>query len=124
MGEHGGAGEAVLRGAGAADRGAVLRRVPNLDPDGFYRAVNRVSPSFIRVEADEATYGLHVVLRFELEQQLIEGTLPIKDLPEAWNARYQEYSGLEVPDDAVGVLQDVHWSSARSATSRPTRWGT
>jgi carboxypeptidase Taq len=84
--------------------------VPNLDPDGFYRAVNRVSPSFIRVEADEATYGLHVILRFELEQQLIEGTLPIKDLPEAWNARYQEYLGLEVPDDAVGVLQDVHWS--------------
>ena len=85
--------------------------VPNLDPDGFYRAVNRVSPSFIRVEADEATYGLHVILRFELEQELIEGTLPIKDLPEAWNARYQEYLGLEVPDDAVGVLQDVHWSS-------------
>jgi carboxypeptidase Taq len=84
--------------------------VPNLGPDGFYRAVNRVSPSFIRVEADEATYGLHVILRFELEQQLIEGTLPIKDLPEAWNARYQEYLGLEVTDDAVGVLQDVHWS--------------
>ena len=84
--------------------------VPKLDPDSFYRAVNRVSPSFIRVEADEATYGLHVILRFELEQQLIEGTLAIKDLPDAWNARYQEYLGLEVTDDAVGVLQDVHWS--------------
>jgi carboxypeptidase Taq len=84
--------------------------VPNLDPDAFYRAVNRVSPSFIRVEADEATYGLHVILRFELEQQLIDGKLPIADLPEAWNARFKDYFGLEVTDDALGVLQDVHWS--------------
>ncbi len=84
--------------------------VPNLDADAFYRAVNRVTPSFIRVEADEATYGLHVILRFELEQQLIDGTLPIDDLPEAWNARFKEYLGLDVTDDALGVLQDVHWS--------------
>jgi carboxypeptidase Taq len=84
--------------------------VPNLDADAFYRAVNRVSPSFIRVEADEATYGLHVILRFELEQQLIDGTLAITDLPEAWNARFKEYLGLDVTDDALGVLQDVHWS--------------
>jgi len=84
--------------------------VPNLEPDAFYRAVNRVSPSFIRVEADEATYGLHVILRFELEQELIEGKLPIRDLPEVWNARFKEYLGLEVTDDALGVLQDVHWS--------------
>src|SRR3989440_1931088 len=84
--------------------------VGNLIPRVLYKAVNRVQPSFIRVEADEATYGLHVILRFELEQQLIEGTLPIRELPEAWNARYREYLGLEVTDDAVGVLQDVHWS--------------
>jgi carboxypeptidase Taq len=84
--------------------------VPNLDADGFYRAVNRVSPSFIRVEADEATYGLHVILRFELEQELIDGKLPIADLPEAWNNRVRSYLGLEVTDDALGVLQDVHWS--------------
>jgi carboxypeptidase Taq len=84
--------------------------VPNLQPDAFYRAVNRVTPSFIRVEADEATYGLHVILRFELEQELIEGRLAIADLPEAWNARVKEYLGLEVTDDAMGVLQDVHWS--------------
>jgi carboxypeptidase Taq len=83
---------------------------PNLDADAFYRAVNRVSPSFIRVEADEATYGLHVILRFELEQQLVAGTLAIKDLPEAWNSRFKEYLGLDVTDDALGVLQDVHWS--------------
>jgi len=82
-----------------------------LDPDTLYRAVNRVAPSFIRVEADEATYGMHIVLRFELEQQLIEGQLSIRELPEAWNARFKEYLGLDVPDDAHGVLQDVHWSS-------------
>jgi carboxypeptidase Taq len=80
-----------------------------LDPDGLYRAVNRVQPSLIRVEADEATYSLHVVLRFELEQELIDGRLSIGELPEAWNARVKAYLGLDVPDDAHGVLQDVHW---------------
>jgi carboxypeptidase Taq len=83
----------------------------NLDPDTLYRAVNRVRPSFIRVEADEATYGLHIVLRFELEQELIEGRLAVADLPEAWNSRFMEYFGLEVPDDSHGVLQDVHWAA-------------
>jgi carboxypeptidase Taq len=82
----------------------------NLDADQLYRAVNRVAPSFIRVEADEATYSLHVVLRFELEQDLIEGRLSVSELPEAWNARYKAYLGLDVTDDAHGVLQDVHWS--------------
>jgi carboxypeptidase Taq len=81
-----------------------------LDADGLYRAVNRVAPSLIRVEADEATYSLHVVLRFELEQQLIDGRLSVGELPEAWNARVKAYLGLDVPDDAHGVLQDVHWS--------------
>ena len=83
----------------------------DLDPETLYRAVNRVAPSLIRVEADEATYSLHVVLRFELEQELIEGRLSVRDLPGAWNAKYKEYLGLDVPDDAHGVLQDVHWSS-------------
>ena len=83
----------------------------DLDADALYRAVNRSQPSFIRVEADEATYGLHIVLRFELEQELIEGRLAVRDLPEAWNARFKEYLGVEVPDDAHGVLQDVHWSA-------------
>jgi carboxypeptidase Taq len=82
-----------------------------VDTDALYRAVNRVEPSFIRVEADEATYGLHIVLRFELEQELIEGRLAIRDLPEAWDARFKEYFGLEVTDFADGVLQDVHWSA-------------
>jgi carboxypeptidase Taq len=82
-----------------------------IEPEVLYRAVNRVQPSFIRVEADEATYGVHIVLRFELEQELIEGRLAVDDLPEAWNARFKEYLGLDVPDDANGVLQDVHWSA-------------
>jgi carboxypeptidase Taq len=82
-----------------------------LDAETLYRAVNRVHPSFIRVESDEVTYALHIVLRFELEQQLIDGTLAVKDLPEAWNARFHEFFGLEVTDDAHGVLQDVHWSA-------------
>jgi carboxypeptidase Taq len=81
-----------------------------LDPDALFRAVNRVKPSLIRVEADEATYALHIVLRFELEQELIDGTLAVDELPAAWNARMQEYLGIEVPNDADGVLQDVHWS--------------
>ena len=85
-----------------------------LDPDRLYRAVNRVAPSFIRVEADEATYGLHIILRFELEQELIDGRLAIADLPEAWNARFERYFGLEVTDDADGVLQDVHWSGGHA----------
>jgi carboxypeptidase Taq len=83
----------------------------DLNQDTLYRAVNKISPSFIRVEADELTYGLHIVLRFELEQELIEGRLKVADLPEAWNARFKEYFGLDVPDDAHGVLQDVHWAS-------------
>jgi carboxypeptidase Taq len=78
--------------------------------DELYRAVNQVRPSFIRVEADEATYGLHIVLRFELEQELVSGRLKVAELPEAWNARFEESFGLEVVDDARGVLQDVHWA--------------
>jgi carboxypeptidase Taq len=85
--------------------------VADLDADTLYHAVNRVEPSLIRVEADEATYGLHIVMRFELEQELIEGRLAVDDLPEAWNERFKEYFGLDVPDDAHGVLQDVHWSA-------------
>jgi carboxypeptidase Taq len=77
----------------------------SMDSDVLYRAVNRVEPSHIRVEADEATYGLHIVLRFE-----IEGRLAIADLPEAWNTRFEQYFGIPVPNNTLGVLQDVHWS--------------
>jgi carboxypeptidase Taq len=78
--------------------------------DDFYRAINTVEPSLIRVEADEATYNLHIMLRFELEIELMSGTLAVKDLPEAWNTRVRDYLGITPPDDAQGVLQDVHWS--------------
>jgi carboxypeptidase Taq len=81
-----------------------------ISPEALFRAVNQIKPSLIRVEADEATYGLHIVVRFELEQELIEGRLAVADLPQAWNAKVSDYLGLEVPDDAHGVLQDVHWS--------------
>ncbi len=76
----------------------------------FYRAVNKVEPSFIRVEADEVTYNLHIFVRFELEKSLITGELSVDDLPEAWNAKYKEYLGITPPNDALGCLQDVHWS--------------
>jgi len=80
------------------------------DVDAMYRAVNTAKPSFIRVEADEATYNLHVMLRFEIERGLVSGGLGVKDVPAAWNARFKELFGLDVPDDARGCLQDVHWS--------------
>jgi carboxypeptidase Taq len=76
----------------------------------FYKGINKVEPSLIRVEADEATYNLHIMLRLELEIALMEGQLAVKDLPEAWNQGIQDTLGLTPPDDAVGVLQDIHWS--------------
>jgi carboxypeptidase Taq len=82
----------------------------DVDLDAFLAAINRAEPGLIRVEADETTYSLHVILRFDLERQLIEGVLDAKDLPEAWNERMRELLGVQVPDDARGVLQDVHWS--------------
>jgi carboxypeptidase Taq len=79
--------------------------------DDFVAAINRAEPGLIRVDADETTYSLHIILRFGLERQLIEERLAPKDVPEAWNAGMQELLGLDVPNDANGVLQDVHWSS-------------
>ena len=76
----------------------------------FYRAINRVKPTLIRVEADEATYNLHIMLRFEIELDLMQGGLAVADLPEAWNSKMQAYFGLTPPNDALGVLQDIHWS--------------
>jgi len=77
----------------------------------FFRAINKVQPSFIRVEADEVTYNLHIFVRFELEQALVSQKLKVADLPDAWNAKMDEYLGLTPTDDTLGVLQDVHWSS-------------
>src|SRR5439155_1337356 len=78
--------------------------------ESFLAAVNRAEPGLIRVEADETTYSLHVILRFDLERRLFEGKLEAKDLPEAWREAMHEYLGVEVPDDTRGVLQDTHWS--------------
>ena len=83
----------------------------NVSREQFYRGINKVKPSFIRVEADEATYNLHIMLRLELEIAMLEGKLAVKDLPEAWNARMEEYLGIVPPNDTKGVLQDVHWSA-------------
>ncbi len=79
--------------------------------EAFHFAVNQVAPSLIRVEADEVTYNLHIIFRFELERELINGGLEVQDLPEAWNAKIQDYLGLTPPDDRDGVMQDVHWSA-------------
>jgi len=82
----------------------------NVALEAFYKGINRVQPSLIRVEADEATYNLHIMLRLELEIALMEGSVEVNNLPEAWNSRFQEYLGITPPNDAQGVLQDVHWS--------------
>lgn len=76
----------------------------------FYRAANTVAPSLVRVDADEVTYNLHICIRFDLERQLIDGDLPTSELPGAWRSAYQKLLGVEPPNDALGVLQDVHWS--------------
>ncbi|MFW9874706.1 MAG: carboxypeptidase M32 [Candidatus Thorarchaeota archaeon] len=76
----------------------------------FYRAINIVQPSFIRVNADEVTYGLHIILRFEIEKDLIEGKIQVHELPAIWNSKFEELLGIIPPNDAKGVLQDVHWS--------------
>lgn len=78
--------------------------------EGFYRAVNKVQPSYIRVDADEVTYNLHIMLRTEIESDLLEGRLSVADVPEAWNARLEEYLGLQPPPAQEGCLQDIHWT--------------
>lgn len=81
----------------------------DVSQEQFYKAINKVQPSLIRTEADEVTYNLHVIIRFGLELELLEGKLSVADLPAAWHARYQESLGVTAPDDQDGVLQDVHW---------------
>ncbi len=85
-------------------------QLSGVNDEDFYRAINKVFPSLIRVEADEATYNLHIMLRLELEIAMIEGEIKAKDMPQAWNERFESYLGILPPDDAQGVLQDVHWS--------------
>ncbi|MDA1329585.1 MAG: carboxypeptidase M32 [Chloroflexi bacterium] len=85
-------------------------QLAKVNVEDFYRAINRVSPSYIRVEADEATYNLHIMLRLELEIAMLEGSVEVKDMPSAWNERFESYLGVTPLNDAQGVLQDVHWS--------------
>ncbi len=88
---------------------AFPEQLRGIGPERFYRAVNKVQPSLIRVDADELTYDLHIIVRFELEQEIFSGALAPRDLPEAWNEKVRAYLGLDVPNDAQGVLQDLHW---------------
>jgi carboxypeptidase Taq len=85
-------------------------RLNHVPIDQFYNGINKVSPSLIRTEADELSYHFHVMIRYELEKNLIEGTLSVRDIPAYWNERYAAYLGVKVPDDKHGCLQDVHWS--------------
>jgi carboxypeptidase Taq len=87
------------------------QQLAGVDAEAFYRAVNRVRPSLIRVEADEVTYNFHIMVRVEIEMVLVDGKLAVRDLPDAWRAKMQEYLGVAPPDDARGALQDVHWST-------------
>jgi len=88
------------------------QQLGNVSPSEFYAAFNRVKPGIVRVDADQLTYDLHIMLRTELEIALVEGTLSVAELPDAWNARMQEYLGVTPPDVASGVLQDPHWSNS------------
>ncbi len=81
-----------------------------ISADQIFRAINHVRPSLVRVEADECTYNLHIILRYEIERALLEGKMAAGEIPEAWNARMKELLDIEVPDDASGCLQDIHWS--------------
>ena len=86
------------------------RQMDGVDAEMFYRAVNKAQPSLIRTEADELTYALHIMVRYEIEKQLIAGKLAISDVPAEWNRLYKEYLGIDVPSDAMGCLQDSHWA--------------
>lgn len=93
-----------------AELAAAFPRVAPLGAEGFYRAYSNVSPTFIRVGADELTYNLHILVRFEIEVEILTCRLDLKDVPEAWNAKYSEYLGITPRNDSEGCLQDVHWS--------------
>ena len=87
-----------------------FKQLEKVTLEQFYRAINRVSPTFIRVESDEVTYSLHIILRFELEKSLIEGSLKVSEVPEAWNHLMETYLGITPSSDQEGCLQDIHWS--------------
>jgi carboxypeptidase Taq len=106
-----GRSEAFWNGQYAAVREAFPQHFANVDAATFARALNRVQPSLIRIEADEVTYNLHIIIRYELEREMINGNVEIESLPRLWNAKYREYLGVEPERDSQGVLQDIHWTS-------------
>ena len=105
-----GRSEPYWRAQFAAVREVFPEQYKNVEPETFARALNAVAPSLIRVEADEVTYNLHIIIRFELEKAIINGDVAIESLPRLWNEKYKEYLGIESPTDSDGVLQDIHWS--------------
>jgi carboxypeptidase Taq len=106
-----GRSEAFWRGQYGAVRTAFPAQFANVDVKTFARALNKVQPSLIRIEADEVTYNLHIIIRFQLERALLNGEIAIESLPRLWNAEYRSYLGIESERDSDGVLQDIHWTS-------------
>ena len=92
------------------------RGTKNVSAEDFFKAVNVVEPSLIRVESDESTYDFHIMLRVDIESMLIDKSLKVADLPVIWNEQIKEYLDLKVPDDSQGVLQDIHWSGGQFGT--------
>ena len=96
---------------GIADlEGKLPRKYGWVSAEDLWRAVNLVEPSLIRVEADEATYNLHIMIRYEVEKRLIAGEIEVDDLPDVWDDMYEEFLGIRAPNRTLGVLQDIHWS--------------
>ena len=106
-----GRSEAYWQGQFAAVQQAFPEHFATVDASTFARALNKVKPSLIRIEADEVTYNLHIIVRYELEKAMINGDIAIESLPRLWNAKYREYLDIEPTSDSAGVLQDIHWSS-------------
>lgn len=106
-----GRSEAFWKGQYAAVREAFPHHFAGIEAATFARALNKVRPSLIRIEADEVTYNLHIIIRYELEREMINGNVAIESLPRLWNAKYREYLGIEPERDSEGVLQDIHWTS-------------
>src|SRR5205085_11125802 len=106
-----GRSESYWQGKYTAVRETFPEHFAQVDVATFARALNKVQPSLIRIEADEVTYNLHIIVRFELEKALINGDVAVESLPSLWNAKYREYLGVEPANDTQGVLQDIHWTS-------------
>jgi carboxypeptidase Taq len=105
-----GRSEPFWQGQFGAVREAFPEHFDGVDYAVFARALNKVQPSLIRIEADEVTYNLHIIIRYELEKEMVNGEVAVESLPRLWNAKYKEYLGIEPPTDSEGVLQDIHWS--------------